>query len=738
MATMVDMASEPPKDPDAQATVTDFLDYTEYLPSDIIRSLTLLRGLDETFFNNAYAVHQHTRQYGALPKLPASSRPDPQALRTTISTHLDQALSAREASHAEAVRLFDVADRHCNRLSSIVNKLHALPKPPSRDPTPAPASPETKRSRSGRKLDDGTSTQRLTLNPPRAPGIAAQLVQKSRNRRVTVPGDFLPPFNPDSPIASTEQSDWETEPGSPTRATSSKPWKRPGSPKLKKLKIPKLPRTPRETTGPYKMPTPPPEDAKIGGEYRPWIRLTDWEMWKLRKKMKKNINWEPSEIMIQRELAEKGRGWDNYYKAKAEALAKGTEFADVDNLDKSRENGELVRKGETPTVDAAAVRNRGMKLNEAKKLKREAVAREQAALAAAEAEAAARRLGDIGSAFKNLFSPLGSALANLNRSTNSPTANGTKSIGKKNNKKRKLDESNVALSPAAETPISPKKKQKTGPTHSPFPNGQIETTKVPLKTSLPAASLTLSPLSTPDSATPRATSTRRTSVAPKHETTPPALSRAPSRHSTRHSLEPNSLTTTLPTRSTRRTSTPVKKSTPAPPSDPTPKAHYHHHHTTTPQTAASRRPKREAPGPITQSSADGGAAVSISKRKNKPGPKPKNQPTITTTTTSTNASTSTPNEHKSNNSLQIRVDIDGNKEVIDPDEERFCVCGDVSWGEMICCEMDEKCEDGQWFHLGCVDMVELPARTVKWYSPACRRRWKKGAESGGLVGRSVK
>ncbi|ERF72087.1 hypothetical protein EPUS_05005 [Endocarpon pusillum Z07020] len=686
MATMVDMVSEPSTDPDAQATVTDFLDYTEYLPSDIIRSLTLLRGLDETFFNNAHAVHEHTRQYGALPKLPAASRPDPQTLRSSISTHLDQALSARQASHAEAIRLFDVADRHHNRLSSIVNKLRALPKPPSRDPTPAPASPETKRSRSGRKLDDGTSTQRLTLNPPRVPGIPPHLVEKSRNRRVTIPGDVLPPFNPDSPIASTEQSDWETEPGSPTRPAPSKPRKRPASPNSKKIKIPKVPRMPRETTAPYKMPTPPPEDAKIGGEHKPWIRLTDWEMWKLRKKMKKNINWEPSEIMIQRELAEKGRGWDNYYKVKAEAQANGAEFADVDNLDKSRENGELVGKGDTPSVDVAAVRNRGMKLNEAKKLKREALAREQAALAAAEAEAAARRLGDIGSAFKNLFSPLGSALANLNGSIGSPIANGTKSIGKKPSRKRKLDETNTALSPSAETSTSPKKKPKPGPKPTPLPKPPQLAGHPSLSSQRPRHPLFLAL----HHATPRGIHSN------------PILSPQQSllAHRAAHPHPPTSRPLHLPIQHPKRT-------------------------------------KREAPGQITQSSADGGAAVSISKRKNKPGPKPRGTSTSNTSAAAAAGSSST-TDHNKSDAPQIRVDIDGNKEVIDPDEERFCVCGDVSWGEMICCEMDEKCEDGQWFHLGCVGMVELPARTVKWYSPACRKKYKKGVDTNGLVGRMVK
>lgn len=127
----------------------------------------------------------------------------------------------------------------------------------------------------------------------------------------------------------------------------------------------------------------------------------------------------------------------------------------------------------------------------------------------------------------------------------------------------------------------------------------------------------------------------------------------------------------------------------------------------------------------------------MSKRKNKPGSKPRNT-TSSNTGGAAAAGSSSTTDHNKADAPQIRVDIDGNKEVIDPDEERFCVCGDVSWGEMICCEMDEKCEDGQWFHLGCVGMVELPARTVKWYSPACRKKYKKGVDTNGLVGRMVK
>ena len=677
MASMVDMAHSPSVDPDAQATVTDFLDYTEYLPSDLIRSLTLIRGLDETFVTNSQAVHELTQQYGALPVLSAGSRPDPQTLRTHISTHLDRALNARESSYAEACRLYDVADRHHNRLSSIINKLHALPKPPSRDPTPEPVrSPDVKRSRSGRKLDDGTSIQRLTLNPPRPTGPAIALLQKSRKRQVTIPGDVLPPYNPDSPIASTEQSDWESDVASPVR-----PRLKLNQPKPKKEKVPRPPRAPRESTGPYKMPTPPPEDAKIGSKYQPWTRLTEWEMWKLRKKMKKNITWEPSDVMIQRELAAKGRGWENYYRAKGEAKTNGTEFLDIDNIDQSRTNGVTNGEPATGAVEVASVRNRGMKLNEAKKLKRESLAREQAAQAAQEAELAARRLGDIGSAFKNLFSPISSALTNLQRNTSSPTTNGNKTGKKeaaKNPKKRKLEDSVASASPVSE-PVPKNKKQKLAVGPSPFagdatPDTTATTTtttkKIPLKLHLPPQSSTVSSLSSapspdlPQSARPqsaRPQSARRTSIAPKAESPTPMALRPSSRHSVA-SAAPSSTVAT----GRRRTSTPAASTTKTPATETSPKSV---------TTAAGRRSKREAPGTVTQSSQDGGAAVSVSRRKTKPAKVVKGA-----------AAAKVPDAQVP----QIRVDVDGNQEIVDPNEERYCLCGDVSYGEMICCEMDEK------------------------------------------------
>ncbi|KAL5532971.1 hypothetical protein ACEPAF_4745 [Sanghuangporus sanghuang] len=54
---------------------------------------------------------------------------------------------------------------------------------------------------------------------------------------------------------------------------------------------------------------------------------------------------------------------------------------------------------------------------------------------------------------------------------------------------------------------------------------------------------------------------------------------------------------------------------------------------------------------------------------------------------------------------------------IDPNEPRYCYCGQVSWGEMIACDA-AGCER-EWFHLNCVGLSEAPKRG-KWYCDACK------------------
>ncbi|EDQ89650.1 uncharacterized protein MONBRDRAFT_25212 [Monosiga brevicollis MX1] len=54
---------------------------------------------------------------------------------------------------------------------------------------------------------------------------------------------------------------------------------------------------------------------------------------------------------------------------------------------------------------------------------------------------------------------------------------------------------------------------------------------------------------------------------------------------------------------------------------------------------------------------------------------------------------------------------------IDPNEPRYCICNQVSFGEMIGCD-NEDCPH-EWFHYACVGLTEKP-KGSKWYCPNCR------------------
>ncbi|EEC09144.1 putative inhibitor of growth protein [Ixodes scapularis] len=53
---------------------------------------------------------------------------------------------------------------------------------------------------------------------------------------------------------------------------------------------------------------------------------------------------------------------------------------------------------------------------------------------------------------------------------------------------------------------------------------------------------------------------------------------------------------------------------------------------------------------------------------------------------------------------------------IDPDEPTYCLCEQVSFGEMICCD-NEECAI-EWFHFSCVALTTKPKG--RWYCPRCR------------------
>lgn len=57
----------------------------------------------------------------------------------------------------------------------------------------------------------------------------------------------------------------------------------------------------------------------------------------------------------------------------------------------------------------------------------------------------------------------------------------------------------------------------------------------------------------------------------------------------------------------------------------------------------------------------------------------------------------------------------------DPDEPRYCLCDQVSYGEMIGCD-NENCPI-EWFHFQCVDLSCKPKG--KWFCPSCSAAKKK-------------
>ncbi|XP_052278738.1 inhibitor of growth protein 3-like [Dreissena polymorpha] len=74
------------------------------------------------------------------------------------------------------------------------------------------------------------------------------------------------------------------------------------------------------------------------------------------------------------------------------------------------------------------------------------------------------------------------------------------------------------------------------------------------------------------------------------------------------------------------------------------------------------------------------------------------------------------------NELQI---VDENGETVnwqdDPNEPRYCLCNQVSYGEMVGCDNDD-CPI-EWFHYGCVGLSQAPKG--KWYCPQCTAAMKR-------------
>ncbi|XP_063705091.1 inhibitor of growth protein 1 [Culicoides brevitarsis] len=69
-----------------------------------------------------------------------------------------------------------------------------------------------------------------------------------------------------------------------------------------------------------------------------------------------------------------------------------------------------------------------------------------------------------------------------------------------------------------------------------------------------------------------------------------------------------------------------------------------------------------------------------------------------------------------NSSRDAREDTPPQEETIDPDEPTYCLCDQISFGEMILCDND-LCPI-EWFHFSCVGLATKPKG--RWYCPNCR------------------
>ncbi|KAK4245401.1 inhibitor of growth protein 3 [Corynascus novoguineensis] len=814
-------------DPDAQATVSDFLDFTEYLPADITRSLTLIGKLGESYVDSSVNVHNLSTAWGRLPDTPPADEKRPVDLRAEIAENLQHALNSRVFSLAEAQRMTESVLRHHARAKTILAKLSTMQ--------------ENYSAAEEHKSPVIAKSPQLSRASKTAPRPEEKKVRRPRVPRITVPGEVLAPYDldydayttgTDSSSGDEEDEEEENTPAPPARIRLVKGASRtpkPGRPpRSGPSGAPNTPGALLSTSAAMAQLAPPPTNAVIGGPDAPWGQLTPYELAKLRKRMKKNAAWTPSDTMVARELNVLGRGVEAFRAAKKKAEEEGRVFEGkmpVPDIDP--ETGQARMPAGALTLEALAsdeknLSNRGMKLNEAKKLKREMLAK----MAAEEAEESARRFDAIA---RTLMSdpnqsnaPAAKAKAQRKRKRDSAPETETEKLEtaaenqtQRPQLKRTKTETPVpppVLTPGGsqlphETPAQPPQRTSTaGMLHSTTPiplpiHGQEQSITARSATSVasatspassyagPTAAPTLAPVKPPAAETPipppvisprksttpivpptretRKAQTTRTQEQQQQQqqeartaqgTGPVSRSASPA---TIPKPDPDAATTTTATRRPtsrgkatsqepqpslaadrpRRAST--ARNTPAPerggeqsinpaagPSAGTPAAG------ASAAVAAAggprKRSKRPAPGVISRTNSGGNSAVGTRKA----APRKKSSAATARGKAAAAKTTSTSASAADGDTAAQEVEVDDEGNVIDPHEERYCLCNRVSFGTMIQCDNVDNCKL-EWFHLECVGLSDIPARTTKWYCPECRKLLNIG-EKGEVSARGIK
>ncbi|KAK0052411.1 inhibitor of growth protein 3 [Biomphalaria pfeifferi] len=87
----------------------------------------------------------------------------------------------------------------------------------------------------------------------------------------------------------------------------------------------------------------------------------------------------------------------------------------------------------------------------------------------------------------------------------------------------------------------------------------------------------------------------------------------------------------------------------------------------------------------------------------------------------TSANASQPSTPRVTETEEMSTDVQVDEWTADPNEPRYCLCNQVSYGEMVGCDNND-CPI-EWFHYGCVGLSQAPKG--KWYCPQCTAAMKR-------------
>jgi hypothetical protein len=425
--------------------------------------------------------------------------------------------------------------------------------------------------------------------------------------------------------------------------------------------------------------------------------------------MKKNAVWTPSDTMIRRELAKDGRGRENYEKAKAHAEATGEPFLDEDPFIPGKTN---LAPGEVSwsPPEAGETINRGMRLNEAKKQKKEK--EKEAAREGDQLEDVNRKMQLFGDQLKTLFSR-DSPVA-LSPMAQQPTL-------PKSSKKRKRDSDQPSASSDANAPSTASqdtpgpKKLKLGPPATikiapkPVPKLAAKPTS-PIRTITTTTQVPLAPAG--PSSSPKSTTTARRAATPaisppdikKNAATPTQPTAAQSR-SRRTSVKPEITLPSTPKEHrefnirprSRGSVVSGKAASAEPPSHKESRELRELRRASVIETKpeldiltaprTTRGGRRPAPGLVTADE-DGKGKVSVGKRK----AAPKRKTSMAATHPKSAADNKAGSTEKAVAAGYSSAVVDDDWADVDPDEPTYCICNQVSYGTMIACENDEVCK----------------------------------------------